>query len=88
MLFRETVAVYCENRTEHTNTLCGFLILKQVVHTVTMAYENESNVGCAVCNSFVRLCCVHADMTRHPPRVALIRTALLDVISCALGSHK
>jgi hypothetical protein len=22
-LFRETVAVYCENRTEHTNTLCG-----------------------------------------------------------------
>jgi hypothetical protein len=23
MLFRETVAVYCENRTEHTNTLCG-----------------------------------------------------------------
>jgi hypothetical protein len=23
MLFRETVAVYCENQTEHTNTLCG-----------------------------------------------------------------
>jgi hypothetical protein len=23
MLFRETVAVYCENRTEHTNTLSG-----------------------------------------------------------------
>jgi hypothetical protein len=22
MLFRETVAVYCENYTEHTNTLC------------------------------------------------------------------
>jgi hypothetical protein len=22
MLFRETVAVYCENHTEHTNTLC------------------------------------------------------------------
>jgi hypothetical protein len=22
MLFRETVAVYCENRTEHTNALC------------------------------------------------------------------
>jgi hypothetical protein len=22
MLFRETVAVYCENRTEHTDTLC------------------------------------------------------------------
>jgi hypothetical protein len=23
MLFREAVAVYCENRTEHTDTLCG-----------------------------------------------------------------
>jgi hypothetical protein len=23
MLFREIIAVYCENHTEHTNTLCG-----------------------------------------------------------------
>jgi hypothetical protein len=23
MLFRETVAVYCANHTEHTDTLCG-----------------------------------------------------------------
>jgi hypothetical protein len=23
MLFGETVAVYCESHTEHTNTLCG-----------------------------------------------------------------
>jgi hypothetical protein len=23
MLFRETVAVFCENQTEHTDTLCG-----------------------------------------------------------------
>jgi hypothetical protein len=23
MLFGKTVAVYCENHTEHTNTLCG-----------------------------------------------------------------
>jgi hypothetical protein len=23
MLFGEIIAVYCENRTEHTNTLCG-----------------------------------------------------------------
>jgi hypothetical protein len=23
MLFRETVAVYCENHMEHTTTLCG-----------------------------------------------------------------
>jgi hypothetical protein len=23
MLFKETVAVYCENYTEHTNKMCG-----------------------------------------------------------------
>jgi hypothetical protein len=23
MLFREIIAVYCENHTEHTDTLCG-----------------------------------------------------------------
>jgi hypothetical protein len=23
MLFRETVTVYCDNNTEHANTLCG-----------------------------------------------------------------
>jgi hypothetical protein len=23
MLFEKTVAVYCENHTKHTNTLCG-----------------------------------------------------------------
>jgi hypothetical protein len=39
MLFREIIAVYCENHTEHTNTLCGqhadvFLRLKQAVHIV------------------------------------------------------
>jgi hypothetical protein len=41
-LFREMVAVYCENRMEHINTLCGqnpepFLMLKQMVHIVTTA---------------------------------------------------
>jgi hypothetical protein len=42
MLFGETVAVYCENCTEHTYMLCGqnaefycTRILKQVVRTVT-----------------------------------------------------
>jgi hypothetical protein len=39
LLFRETVAVYCENRTEHTDALCGqnveFLYLKAGVHIVT-----------------------------------------------------
>jgi hypothetical protein len=41
MLFRETAAVYCENRTEHTNTLRGqnaaFCVLKKVVHILTTA---------------------------------------------------
>jgi hypothetical protein len=40
MLFKEIIAVYCENHNEHVNTLCGqnaeFLMLKQVVHIVTI----------------------------------------------------
>jgi hypothetical protein len=38
MLFGETVAVYFEKHTQHTNTLCGqnaeFGMLKRVVHIV------------------------------------------------------
>jgi hypothetical protein len=40
VLFRETVAVYCENHTEHADTLCGqnaeFRVLKRV------AYNNDA----------------------------------------------
>jgi hypothetical protein len=32
MLFKEKIAVYCETRTKHINTLC---MLKQMVHMVT-----------------------------------------------------
>jgi hypothetical protein len=43
MLFGEIIAVYCENHTEHTNTLCGqnaeFWILKQMVHIVTNGFQ-------------------------------------------------
>jgi hypothetical protein len=39
MLFGETVAVYCENHTEHTDTPCGqnadFSVLKQMVYIIT-----------------------------------------------------
>jgi translation initiation factor IF-1 len=37
MLCEETVAVYCENRTEHTGTLCGkgFGFLRRVVRILT-----------------------------------------------------
>jgi hypothetical protein len=38
MLFREIIAVYCENHTEHVNTLCGqneeILMLQLVIRTV------------------------------------------------------
>jgi hypothetical protein len=33
MLFRETVAVYCESHTEHTGTLCGLNALFKYVKT-------------------------------------------------------
>jgi translation initiation factor IF-1 len=36
MLFRETVAVYCENHTEHTNTLCGQNIFYQCIYVPRM----------------------------------------------------
>jgi hypothetical protein len=40
MLFGERVAVYCENHTEHTNTLYGqnaeFGMLKRMVHILTI----------------------------------------------------
>jgi hypothetical protein len=33
MLFRETVTVYCENHTEHTNTLwAGYIAIQFVPH--------------------------------------------------------
>jgi hypothetical protein len=43
MLFRETVAVYCENHTEHINTLCRqnaeASMLKRMVHKDTTGLE-------------------------------------------------
>jgi hypothetical protein len=47
MLFRETVAVYCETHTEHTDTLCGeklSLILKQVLFIVTSGLQTVKEV--------------------------------------------
>jgi hypothetical protein len=40
MLFRKIIAVYCENYTKHTNTICGqkmrsISVLKQVVDILT-----------------------------------------------------
>jgi hypothetical protein len=42
MLFKEAVAVYCENNTEHTDTACRqnaeFLVLKCMVRIVTTVF--------------------------------------------------
>jgi hypothetical protein len=44
ILFREIIAVYPENHTKHTNTLCRqsaeLLILKYVVHIITTGSES------------------------------------------------
>jgi hypothetical protein len=38
MLFGETVAVYCENRTEHTDTLCGQNAIRTSQETIRLRY--------------------------------------------------
>jgi hypothetical protein len=35
-LFREIIAVYCENHTKHINTLVGYVLLKLVLYAVTI----------------------------------------------------
>jgi hypothetical protein len=57
MLFRETVAVYCENRTEHTATLCvggmqSFNVLKRVVHVVITGLLSVQSESFVHINSF------------------------------------
>jgi hypothetical protein len=49
MLFRETVAVGCENHTKHTTTVCGqnaesFNIKLYVVHIVTTGFDNVNQL--------------------------------------------
>jgi hypothetical protein len=44
MLFREIIAVFCENHMEHANTLCGqntdgFLMLKLVVNVIPLCFR-------------------------------------------------
>jgi hypothetical protein len=44
MLFGETVAVYCENHTEHTDTLCGYtnpVRTSQETHYVSTTKPNR-----------------------------------------------
>jgi hypothetical protein len=41
MLFGETVAVYCENRTEHINTLCGHFSPYLIGATLRLRYRAQ-----------------------------------------------
>jgi hypothetical protein len=41
MLFGETVAVYCENRTEHINTLCGHFSSYLTGNTLRLRYRAQ-----------------------------------------------
>jgi hypothetical protein len=41
MLFGETVAVYCENHTEHTNTLCGHFSSYLTGSTLRLRYRAQ-----------------------------------------------
>jgi hypothetical protein len=41
MLFRETVAVYCENHTEHTDTLCGQNAVAVYINSVRTSQETH-----------------------------------------------
>jgi translation initiation factor IF-1 len=43
MLFGETVAVYCENHTEHTDTLCG----QNAIYTNPDRTSHETHDVCA-----------------------------------------
>jgi hypothetical protein len=42
MLFKKTVAVYCENHTEHTDTLRGQSVLKLVVYQL-LGFKSLNN---------------------------------------------
>jgi hypothetical protein len=51
MLFGETVAVFCENRTEHINTLCGqnaeilYIRIQSVPHRKHITSPLQSPTG-------------------------------------------
>jgi hypothetical protein len=45
MLFREIIAVYCENRTKHTNTPCGQNIKSRDTYGYCCASGSSFSVG-------------------------------------------
>jgi hypothetical protein len=55
MLFGKTVAVYCENRTEHTDTLCGQNAVR-TSHKARYVSATEPN-GLMLFGETVAVCC-------------------------------
>jgi hypothetical protein len=76
MLFGETVAVYCENRTEHINTLCG--------QNVEFSHIKTCGIYSYHCSLYssnnYRKHCWHQGMAR--PRVADGRDGIQLEVSC------
>jgi hypothetical protein len=67
MLFREPVAVYCENHTEHTDTLCGqkthFVPHRKHITSVAVYCENHTEHTNTHCGQNVKFLCVKAGGT-------------------------
>jgi hypothetical protein len=65
MLYEETVAVYCENHTEHTDTLCG-------------QNANFCSIEAGGTYCYGHGSAIHVPKHRHPvPRYNMAVTALL-----------
>jgi hypothetical protein len=62
MLFGETVAVYCENHTEHTDTLCGQNVDRLMLfgETVAVYCENCTGHTDTLCGQNAEFYCVKA----------------------------
>jgi hypothetical protein len=54
MLFRETVAVYCENHKEHTDTLCG-----QNAEIFSLPYIEKKNINKGGLSDHLAVCVYH-----------------------------
>jgi hypothetical protein len=83
MLLRERVAVYCENSTKHTNTLCGqnaelycVSVLMRVEHTVTTRVIAGAH---GICTGGVTLGLAH-DASLFPPLCMTTRKFCHDLI--------
>jgi hypothetical protein len=91
MLFRETVAVYCENHMEHPNTLCGqnavyinSVLTSQETHDVSVTKPNRLTLF----NGIIAVYC--ENHTEHTSTLCGQNVELFDLITnhCALKTRK